>query len=203
MQDADKERVTAFRDALNSKHKISKKIAVLNGKSFINWKISIKSTQLVNDLIKHGCIRNKTYIVKFPKERKYIWDFLRGYFDGDGCIYSSNNHPKISFTCASKDYIYEFKKFLQKNNIKSSISKVKTKENWVLSLHAKSTRIFCGLIYKNSTEKTRMARKYNKYINYCILPSRDKDCMKSLDEEVGIKLEERAKATQSESEGAA
>jgi hypothetical protein len=51
--------------------------------------ISIKNSKLYNDLINKGVTRNKTYDLIFPDKEilpeKYIKDFIRGYFDGDGC----------------------------------------------------------------------------------------------------------------------
>lgn len=50
----------------------------------------INSNKLVGDLMNKGCVQNKTLILKFPNEdivpKALIHHFVRGYFDGDGCI---------------------------------------------------------------------------------------------------------------------
>lgn len=49
---------------------------------------SINSDEIFNDLIKIGCIPNKTNLgMTFPKlHESLIHHFIRGFFDGDGCI---------------------------------------------------------------------------------------------------------------------
>ena len=62
---------------------------------------SVYSRKMATDLIKLGCVANKSLILEFPtKEQvpdKLINHFMRGYFDGDGCIYISTKHNKASF----------------------------------------------------------------------------------------------------------
>ena len=45
------------------------------------------SFKLVNDLSKYNIISNKTKVLKFPElPKNLIHHFMRGYFDGDGCV---------------------------------------------------------------------------------------------------------------------
>jgi intein/homing endonuclease len=57
--------------------------------------IEITSNILCEKLIKLGCIPRKSLILKFPNQIpiKYIRHFIRGYFDGDGCITYSFRKP--------------------------------------------------------------------------------------------------------------
>lgn len=79
-----------FKKFLNSNNKIKKNISTLNGKNHISYKIVISSLKMANDLTKLGCFENKSLDLKFPTEKQvpneYIHHFMRGYFDGDGCI---------------------------------------------------------------------------------------------------------------------
>lgn len=44
------------------------------------------------DLISHGCIPQKSLILKFPEiSKELIPHFIRGYFDGDGSVGIYNN----------------------------------------------------------------------------------------------------------------
>lgn len=56
--------------------------------------LSIYSSKICNDLINLGCFQNKTFILKFPTEDQVpshlIHHFIRGYFDGDGSVFTSN-----------------------------------------------------------------------------------------------------------------
>lgn len=53
---------------------------------------------MFNILINYGCTTRKSLTLKFPninifKNKSYIYDFIRGYVDGDGCLsYSDKNH---------------------------------------------------------------------------------------------------------------
>jgi DNA-binding transcriptional regulator WhiA len=88
----DKDHVEKFKKALNSKHKIGEKTINLNGKVFKAARIVMRDTKLHDDLCKYGVCSNKSFITRFPFEipKEFYKDFLRGYFDGDGSIYSYN-----------------------------------------------------------------------------------------------------------------
>lgn len=49
-------------------------------------------------MIDKGCVKRKSLILKQPKgvPEKFIFDFIRGYFDGDGCLtyYSFENNRR-------------------------------------------------------------------------------------------------------------
>lgn len=74
-----------YRKSLNSTHPIS------NKKNDNTVNITISDKQITKDLTKLGCINNKTYKGKFPNYNQipqiYMRDFIRGFFDGDGCIH--------------------------------------------------------------------------------------------------------------------
>lgn len=67
------------------------------------------NTDTIRKLQDFGVGANKTYTINFPKiDDKYIYDFLRGVFDGDGCVYVSNKkyggYYSISFTSGSSQF---------------------------------------------------------------------------------------------------
>ena len=69
--------VENFKAALQSQHKISKKNVNFNGKIFENYRINIKNSNLCADLISHGCIPNKTFVIEMPNiEEKYMNHYL-------------------------------------------------------------------------------------------------------------------------------
>ena len=56
-----------------------------NGK--VGYLLRIGSHELYNDLVKLGLYPNKSLTIKFPSiPKKYLSHFVRGYFDGDGCV---------------------------------------------------------------------------------------------------------------------
>jgi len=49
--------------------------------------VGFSSKKMINDLKNLGIHQNKTYTIEYPKiDEKLEKHFLRGYFDGDGCI---------------------------------------------------------------------------------------------------------------------
>lgn len=50
--------------------------------------LRLSSNKLCDDLIQHGCIPNKTFSLNWPQDisNNLIRHFIRGLFDGDGCI---------------------------------------------------------------------------------------------------------------------
>lgn len=65
--------------------------------------LSITSDIMFNDLVKIGITQKKTWNLDFKKISEHIPnqffnDFIRGYFDGDGCITSSDNYKTIACT---------------------------------------------------------------------------------------------------------
>ena len=71
--------------------------------------LRVYSKQVVTDLINHGIVPNKTNSTIFPHCEQFFQDFVRGYLDGDGCIYinyaGSNPHTYISFTCSNEAFL--------------------------------------------------------------------------------------------------
>jgi hypothetical protein len=60
------------------------------------YSLNISSIDLVKDLILHGCLTNKSRRLSYPPIPSDLdGDFIRGYFDGDGCW--STNFQKEYF----------------------------------------------------------------------------------------------------------
>lgn len=77
------------------------------------YKIDIGSRTMARDLIKKGCVPRKSLVLKFPGINEELLNhFIRGYFDGNGCI-SINKHgyPVVNFV-GSKPFITILKKKL-------------------------------------------------------------------------------------------
>lgn len=105
---------------------------------------------------------------------KYIWDFIRGVFDGDGCIYNSNYNKKykklykaISITCASKSFIYQLKNIFESLGFHPTIViDSRRKEQNIKTYYLKINRqqeikMIFKEMYKNATIKNNT--KYRKF----------------------------------------
>lgn len=80
-----------------------------------NSSLVISSSTIKKDLAKYGIIPQKTFNLVFPKNlnKKYWIDYIRGFFDGDGCICQKNDgHVMFSLYCACKEFLLDIVNFL-------------------------------------------------------------------------------------------
>jgi hypothetical protein len=90
LKKSDKNHIELFNKCLNSNYPIKNEIYYAGIKKYKceSEYVNISNTKLVKDLIKQGCIQTKTFKIKFPDLNENLMNhFIRGYFDGDGCIY--------------------------------------------------------------------------------------------------------------------
>ena len=68
--------------------------------------LTIGNKVMINDLLSLGLTPNKSLDVKFPVLRENLYGhFIRGYFDGDGSIFSDRKHWKLNFVSGSKNFM--------------------------------------------------------------------------------------------------
>jgi len=118
--------------------------------------IRFYSENIFNNLCKFGCIPRKSLTIKFPLYLPtcLMNHFIRGYFDGDGCVTQSKDSVRISFVSGSYEFINEFQKYLIENlDLKNNkIYKSDIGNYYTLSWSNKENIIdFYNFIYKNST----------------------------------------------------
>ena len=142
--------------------------------------IKVSSDKIYDSIIGLGGTKRKSLDMKFPSvPRKYLSDFIRGYFDGDGCIYfdKSNQRYMSSFCCGSYVFICELKSLLEKEipEFRCSISIVKpcksimknrcvitSKNNaYRLGVGTNSTKRLGLYLYRN--EGLKLFRKYDLF----------------------------------------
>ncbi len=81
---------------------------------------NIGSREIFNDLLSYGITPRKSLTLKWPDnlEEKYYPDFIRGYFDGDGCIVMHGGNgelssPQLCFSVlGTLDFLTEMKKYI-------------------------------------------------------------------------------------------
>lgn len=129
--------------------------------------IRIYSKEFVNNLIKNGVVENKSLKVTFPKHinNSLIRHFIRGFFDGDGCICESKRKNNIStikcdFTCGSIEFVNSLREVLYKEGISSYIIKEENKPYRLVIGGLKNCDIFLHYIYDDSN--IYLDRKYEK-----------------------------------------
>jgi len=142
----------------------------LNNHYSNNIHFNIYSNEIVSDLKKiFGNFNNKTFDLNFPKiEDKYLSDFIRGFFDGDGCITYQKNEKcyTSSIISVSEKFINKLFKIL-KSEIKDFNGKLKLNNGYYLIvMGVNDTRRFGKYIYKDLTNDNNtlyLKRKKEKF----------------------------------------
>lgn len=102
--------------------------------------IRVISSKIKRDLINLGCTPNKSLSLRFPSvdilPAELMRDFLRGYFDGDGCFFTNGTNHAFTIVC-SKFFAPELKSFLEGLEIYSQKLKV-YKNSMLLTITGKS-----------------------------------------------------------------
>lgn len=84
--------------------------------------VNITSKRMIKQLNDIGVMPRKTFKIELPKLRYDLYnDFIRGYFDGDGCIYVTNKYHTFSMYTASKSFKNSIKNFF-KNELKIDLN---------------------------------------------------------------------------------
>ncbi|MBQ0113545.1 MAG: LAGLIDADG family homing endonuclease, partial [Bacteroidales bacterium] len=98
-----------LRESLQSDAPIKYRDVRLKDKIYKDCEINFCNEKICRDLNNLGCTPNKSLTLKFPNEdilpKEYIRHFIRGYFDGDGCIHINLNEDN---KCAKKSFIINF-----------------------------------------------------------------------------------------------
>nr|DAK03735.1 MAG TPA: endonuclease [Bacteriophage sp.] len=140
--------------------------------------IDITSSELCNSLVELGIGYNKSYSeLHIPDiSKELIPHFIRGYFDGDGCITgwlaiekgkSDRFRYKFDICGKTQCLLLEFKEFFEVNNIKVNINYLKRDNMYRISTSSKKEveKIF-HLLYDNSNfYLSRKFDKFNYYVN--------------------------------------
>ena len=160
----DKDHIYKFLYDVNCDAKVNRK--TVNNK-YIAYKMYIKNEKFSESLIKHGCVNNKSLILKFPETvpNNLMKHFIRGYFDGDGCISvnteKSQPNIRITFT-GTKNMLDGIQGFLYKECGLSKTSYEKAGKAYEFGWGGiNNMRTFYNYLYTNAT--IYLDRKYEKF----------------------------------------
>ena len=165
LQSSDQDIIEKFRDIISP----SSPIKICN-KKYSYFRINQK--EICQQLIRHGCVPNKSLTLKFPDTipKRLLRHFIRGYSDGDGCIY--NNKLKYSTNTiwkivSTNQFCEVVKKILKEElGVNSNIYLSKPATNQVTSTLVVGGNIqvkrVLDWLYKKS--KFYLLRKRDKYL---------------------------------------
>ena len=128
----DRNHLQKFKESLQSESPITDRKAKFNNKEYPCCDISICNQQICEDLNKLGCVPNKSLILKFPTEEKVpkslIRHFIRGYFDGDGCIHINKEEKNVRLLFeGTEDMLVHIRDILY-NELNVKFAKIESKQ---------------------------------------------------------------------------
>lgn len=130
--------------------------------------LAVNRRKIVNDLVKLGCKQGKSLTCEFPTEdqvpNEFLGDFLRGYFDGDGCIYTNRCDM-----CGSEAFLTSFQDKLSLRECRIFLPK-NNKIHRIFINKRKDVLYFLRFIYDN--DKFCLKRKKDKYLEIQPLKSK-------------------------------
>lgn len=147
----------------------------------------ICSKRLCESLYKLGCVNKKSLVLKFPTKEHVpnhlINHFIRGYFDGDGCLHiTKNTGSPIVYIESSPFFLIGLQKIIKnKLNIvgRIKIRKDSKSQTFCISGVRKCLK-FLNFIYDNSNIYLERKRaKYNKVYNWYIKKIIESDKIKN------------------------
>lgn len=181
LNEKDKEILEKIRDYMSPITKLIYKKETINKQGIVShpmYSFAFACKEIVNCLENLGLGKNKTYLSKSIKNvvpKELMWDFIRGYWDGDGCISSSNvtknvketsyNYINIGFTIISKDpdILNEMNEFFIEEGINTHVYP-DNKGNYLVGTHSKSEveKIYNKLYNSSNLFMERKRAKFNE-----------------------------------------
>ena len=168
----DKSVIIAIRNLMGSKHTI---VHIKRVGAKVSYLLRIGNKRLYTQLTKLGVTERKSKSLTFPNiPPDYFAAFVRGYFDGDGCVYvekDSLNTPKrltVVFTSGSRAFLESLQQHLgtkvaTQTKLKISETRGGYGHAYQLRFSTRDSLKLFTLMYKNSTQKTHLERKFSKF----------------------------------------
>ena len=181
LNEKDKEILEKIRDYMSPITKLIYKKETINKQGIVShpmYSFAFSCKEIVNCLEDLGLGKNKTYLSKSIKNvvpKELMWDFIRGYWDGDGCISSSNvtknvkktsyNYINIGFTIISKDpdILNEMNEFFIEEGINTHVYP-DNKGNYLVGTHSKPEieKIYNKLYTSSNLFMERKRTRFNE-----------------------------------------
>ncbi|GEM_PF-529189 len=162
------------KEILQSRHRIVLKRRTNNNWKDIYW-LQIGSKDMYNDLLNLGLTPKKDRSIKFPSvPDRYLNHFVRGYFDGDGCITygwykRKNRHGKkyfcfqVKFTCGNETFLIDLANRLVARAGMGNGSISSKRGGWQLSYSKSDTIKLFNYMYNGVSQEQFLERKHRKF----------------------------------------
>lgn len=167
-----------IRKTLSSDHKLDYRPATKRnfgkGKTYLckpSYRLRIGNKVIYTDLLSYGLKPRKSLTIELPEiPKKYFSFFLRGYFDGDGCVNTGQRKSgkiiQVVFTSGSFVFLERL------NEMISDLLRIKLKSipfqsgAFRLAFRANEAISVCKFMYKDLEASPFLKRKYGIYQEY-------------------------------------
>lgn len=149
------------------------RIVNIFGKEYLcktSYCVRIGNIEIYNDLVKLGLCPRKSLVIELPTiPNIYFQYFLRGYFDGDGCINiekTKKNRMNIIFTSGSKVFLEQIQ-----DRIKTNYLQIKSyigfgSGAFRLRYSYRNALLLANYMYQDITSAPYLKYKYQRFANF-------------------------------------
>lgn len=159
------------------KNELKSNIEIFYAKNNDMIYLKLTSKKICEKLISFGITPQKTgkEILPIGLPDEFLWDFIRGYFDGDGCISFREKNPRCGsffICCSSKEILTDIQSKTTIGKVISKIDKrrLSTMYNWEVLDH-ESMRDLYFKLYNGNFSLSRKHNKFTQYINNINAPT--------------------------------
>ena len=168
--------IEKIKNWMDSKHTVvSLKPTLPNGKK--RYLLRIGSHKLYDTLISLGLYPKKSLTIQFPfVPKEYIYDFIRGYLDGDGCVHLQKSRgikkkiivKKLSviFTSGSRLFLEKLNHILRKFAGVSQDKVYRGQRAFQLRYGTLDSIKVFKFLYQNTSDDLFFKRKFIIFIKY-------------------------------------
>ncbi len=186
----DKPTIVMIRALLQSRHTIV--VRKREGTRRTQYLLRIGSHKLYDDLTKLGLYPNKSLTVRLPSiPDNFFSHFLRGYFDGDGCVFLETGKGvkkarilkriSVIFTSGSKVFLEQLDHKLKTTLLNKNHCIYTSQRAYQLRFRTPESIEILSFLYRNAPQNNYLRRKLKIFIKYLILrPSRMTDEIKNI-----------------------
>lgn len=140
------------------------------------YDIRFSNKIVANTLKTYGLKKNKSLTLEWPinVDVEFEWDFIRGVFDGDGCIFVDKKiispNARFNICSASLLFVQKIQEFFIRNNINIKLTSTNIDRNNPLynistTKYVYIKNIYDNFYYKDSLYLDRKKEKFELYLN--------------------------------------
>lgn len=130
------------------------------------YRLNFSCIEMYKDICNLGGTERKSLTAIFPIiPKEFLRDFVRGYFDGDGCVYYvKGKRLNSSFASGNKDFLISLQNFLKENaGIKGGSICLSNASCYSLQFGKRDSILLGHYMYDGLDNNLFLLRKYEKF----------------------------------------